>query len=101
MRGLLGTPLAAGWCWRWSLRRKNAGLAVTCCNLDAEFVRNSSALRPEGLDDAFVGREVRSLQEVDAIGDRRKHRQQTLADGGRLARQVDDQRLPAGAGKLP
>ena len=61
----------------------------------------SRPLRPKRLHHRLVRRQIRPLDQVDAVGNRREHRQQTVADGGRLARQIHDQRMSANARDLP
>jgi hypothetical protein len=56
-----------------------------------------SLFRPEGDELRFVGRQVRTIQEVDAIGDRREDCVEAFGDGARLAGEIDDQSLAADA----
>jgi hypothetical protein len=67
---------------------------------DTEGMR-SFIFSGERLDPTLVGRQIRTAEQVDAVGDGREDGVQALADRPRLAGQIDDQTGPSNPRRLP
>src|SRR5262245_15176642 len=61
----------------------------------------SGLLWPKRLDHRLVRSQIGPVQQIDAVGYCRENCQQAIANRAGLARQIDNQALPANPGDLP
>ena len=54
-----------------------------------------------GSDDGFMGFQIGTADEVDAIGDSREDGKQTIGNGWRISGKVHNERIPTHTGNLP